>query len=264
MNNDDAVGEVVVHAHGDTSAAERAYAKDKIAHLVSLPPAPVLYGKVDLVAHADPARERPAFAKAELDVNGQVVRAHATGSTMFEAIDFLEARLRRRIERSAHLQEARHLRHRDDGHDWQRGDPTDHRPSYFPRPVEDRDVIRRKTFAMDDLTVDEAALALEQLDHDFYLFRNLATGEDNVLHRVGDGRYELLEPSPSGSGNDATGAVSTSPVRPSTTTLDDATELLDAGDLAFVFFVDPVTSRGSVVYRRYDGHYGLVTATSNA
>ena len=261
MNQDEAVSGLVVHAHGDTSHVERAYGKDKIAHLVALAPAPVLYGKVDLIAHADPARERPASAKAELDVNGHVIRAHATGSTMFEAIDCLEARLRRRIERSAHLQASRHFRHRDDGHDWQRGDPADHRASYFLRPVEDREVIRRKTFAMDDLTVDEAVLALEQLDHDFYLFRNLDTGEDNVLHRVGDGRYELHEPSPSGSADGATAPVSPSPVRPSTTTLDDAAELLDEGDLAFVFFVDPTTRRGSVVYRRYDGHYGVVTAT---
>ena len=33
---------------------------------------------------------------------------------------------------------------------------------------------------------DEAVFDLELLDHDFYLFKNLETGEDNVVARSGD------------------------------------------------------------------------------
>ena len=35
--------------------------------------------------------------------------------------------------------------------------------------------------------------------------------------------------------------------------------LLDEGDEPFVFFAEPDTSRGQVLYRRFDGHYGLIT-----
>lgn len=41
--------------------------------------------------------------------------------------------------------------------------------------------------------------------------------------------------------------------------VDEAIERLDAGADPFVFFADPVTGRGNVVYRRYDGHCGLIT-----
>ena len=85
--------EVVVQARGEVSKTERAYAHDKIEHLLSRVRGPVLFARVDLTMHADPARERPAFAKAELDVNGRVVRAHVAAATMFEAVDLLEARL---------------------------------------------------------------------------------------------------------------------------------------------------------------------------
>ena len=34
---------------------------------------------------------------------------------------------------------------------------------------------------------------------------------------------------------------------------------LDAGDASFVFFADSATGRGNVLYRRHDGHYGLIT-----
>jgi hypothetical protein len=35
-------------------------------------------------------------------------------------------------------------------------------------------------------------------------------------------------------------------------------ERLDMSGERFVFFVDPQTRRGAVMYRRYDGHHGLV------
>ena len=39
-----------------------------------------------------------------------------------------------------------------------------------------------------------------------------------------------------------------------------ACERLDALELPFLFFRDSGTGRGSVLYLRYDEHYGLVTA----
>ena len=36
---------------------------------------------------------------------------------------------------------------------------------------------------MSEMTPEEAVLYLELLDHDFYLFRNRETGEDNVILR---------------------------------------------------------------------------------
>lgn len=254
-------GEVVVQARGPVPRADQAYAHDKVAQLRRLVSGPVLFARVDLVVHQDPARERPALVKAELDVNGHLVRAHAAASTVRAAVDLLEARLRERLERLGHLQEAKHLRHRDGAGAWRHGDAPDPRPSFFPRPVEEREVVRRKTFAVGELTPEEASVELEVLDHDFYLFKNALTGEDNVLHRVGEQRYELLEPRLPQPGREADGLIRPSPLRTSEMTADAAIDLLDLGDEPFVFFLDTTTRRGEVVYRRYDGHYGLITAT---
>jgi ribosome-associated translation inhibitor RaiA len=251
--------EVVVHTGGRVPEDARVYAHDKIAHVLKFASGRVLFAKVDLVAHADPARERSAFAKAELDVNGRMVRAHAAATTMFEAVDLLEGRLRERIERLAHAQEAKHFRHRGDDHEWHRGDlPASRRP-YFPRPVDEREIVRHKTFAAGDATPEEAVLELEQLDHDFYLFHNVVTDEDNVLWRLAAGQYQLLEPSPAATPTEPGSGISPSPIRPSGMNLEGAIELLGLGDQPFVFFLDQdTTGRGSVVYRRYDGHYGLI------
>jgi ribosome-associated translation inhibitor RaiA len=251
--------DVVVQSRGDVSSAERAYARDKIASVRRFAPGVVLFARVDLTAHSDPARERPAFAKAELDIDGRLVRAHVAATTMFEAVDRLEARLRDRVERYAHHQEAVHLRHRAPAlHEWRHGDPPSSRPSYFPRPVAERELVRHKTFAVGATTPEEAVLDLELLDHDFHLFTNVETCEDNVVARSEDGGYELFEPSATCTLRDAAASIRRSAVRPPTMGLDGARALLDVGDAPFVFFVEPESGRGRVLYRRYDGHYGLI------
>ena len=256
---------VVVEARGEVSARERVYAQEKINRIVGLAPGPVLFARVDLTAHADPARERPAFATAELDVNGRLVRAHVAAATMLEAIDLLEARLRDRLERYAHRAEAQHLRHRGGGeHEWRHGDEPTSRPSYFPRPVEDRELVRHKTFAVGQMTPEEAVLDLELLDHDFHLFRNRETGEDNVVTRSLSGEYELLEPSATSALEETGAPIRHAAARPPILNVDDAERFLDLGDLPFVFFLDPEDGRGRVLYRRYDGHYGLIVPAEDA
>ena len=253
--------EVVVHARGRVSATERAYAQDKVGRLQGLGPGPVLFARVDLTAHADPARERPAFAKAELDVNGRLVRAHVAAATMFEATDLLEARLRNRLERYAHHEESKHLRHRaTEAHEWRHGEEPSARPSYFPRAADEREVVSRKTFAVGEMTPDEAVVDLELLDHDFYLFRNCETDEDNVVARSDGSTYELFEPARTTPLDDVVAPIRHGDVRPTAAELDEAREMLDVADVRFVFFVDPDSRRGRILYRRYDGHYGLITA----
>jgi ribosome-associated translation inhibitor RaiA len=251
--------EVAVHARGAITAAERAYAQKKIRGLSRLAWGPTLFAGVDLTLHADPARDRPAFAKAEMDVNGRVVRAHVAAATVLEAIDLLEARLRDRLERVAHHEESKHLRLRSrDEHEWHHGDRATSRPSYFPRPFEERELIRTKTFAVEEMTPDEAVFDLELLDHDFYLFKNLETGEDNVITRSGSSEYELFEPSATCSLEETAVVIKHSATRPTALSVERAIEMLELAGLPFLFFVDPDNGRGRVLYHRYDGHYGLI------
>jgi hypothetical protein len=100
-------------------------------------------------------------------------------------------------------------------------------------------VLRRKTFATHPLTADEAADEMAVLDHDFYLYIDRESGNEAVVHR-----------NPAGDG------VLLTPVELSE---DQARERLDVGGEPFVFYRDPGDARGRVLYRRYDGGYGLIT-----
>jgi putative sigma-54 modulation protein len=44
------------------------------------------------------------------------------------------------------------------------------------------------------MTAEEAALQLELVGHDFFVFQNDESGEVNVLYRRNDGDYGLIEP----------------------------------------------------------------------
>jgi ribosome-associated translation inhibitor RaiA len=260
----DTPADVVVDTRGEVTDEDRAYVQDKVFHVATRAPEPVLYGRVELTLHDDPARPKPAFGSAELDVNGHLVRAHVAAATMRETVDLLEARLADRMERFAHRAESQHLRHRGDGGVWRHGDLPTERPSHYPRPVDEREIVRTKTFAVGPATPDEAAFDLEMLDHDFHLFTNLETGEDNVIRRVPGGGYELFEPTATCSLTEASVEIRHSPVRPTTTSVETARGILDAADEPYVFFLDAQTGRGSVLYRRYDGHYGLIVVADEA
>jgi hypothetical protein len=120
--------------------------------------------------------------------------------------------------------------------------------------------MRRKTFALEPMTPQEAAWDLEALDHAFYLFRDLDTEADAVVYRRDDGRLGVIGPAGQGWAEEPPAGE---PVREESrmnaaTRLDDAIAEMDALDHRFLYFVDAETGRGNVIYLRIDGHYGLI------
>ena len=57
-------------------------------------------------------------------------------------------------------------------------------------------VTKMKSFNMEPITVDEAVLCLDYIDHDFYVFRNKETGEVNVLYRGTTAALDSSSPPP--------------------------------------------------------------------
>jgi RNA polymerase-binding transcription factor DksA/ribosome-associated translation inhibitor RaiA len=258
-----AVPEPVIEVVALSPAAEpvKGYAEAKVRAVTGLVDEPILHARVKLTVAPDPAVERPARAQATLDVNGRLVRAEVAAHALQEAVDLLEGRLHDRLGHRAEREKAlRHLGTEVRPGEWRHGQQPTERPDRFDRPPEDREIIRRKTFAVHDLTLDEAAFDLEALDVDFYLFRDLGTGGDAVLRRLPGGRYGLRRlDEPEGEAPAALVEVEVDPQPAPTLSLDEALEWLGTADEPFVFFRDRGTGRARIVYHRYDGHYGLIT-----
>jgi len=252
---------VDVTTHGELPGAAD-YARSKIGELGRLTHRPVLHAHVKLTAHHDPAVQRPVVAQANLDVEGRLVRAQVEAATAREAIDRLEARLRHQLERAAEHWEARRGELPAAGpHEWRHDSEPTHRSSYFVRPADERRVIRRKSFAMAPCTVDEAALEMDLLDYDFHLFTEKGTVSAGVLYRGGPTGYRLalVAPAPADRLSPFELPVTISPQPAPCLTEKEAAERLGLLGLPFLFYIDAAEGRASVLYHRYDGHYGLIT-----
>jgi ribosome-associated translation inhibitor RaiA len=252
---------VQVGAQGRVPAEMRELAAVKAGSLLRFASKPVLSARVTLAVSADPAVPRPAVAQATVDLNGRIVRAQAAGEDMRAAIEHMAARLRVRLNRSARDWAARRgtLPVPEPG-EWRHQSIPAHRHAYFPRPAAERSVIRRPDYASHPLTPEEAVAELDLLDYDFHLFNERSTGEDSVLYRVGD-RYRLVQarPKPDRLGP-LPAAVTLSEHQAPVLTIKEAISRLEWLGQPFVFFVTAETGRGSLLYHRYDGHYGLIRA----
>ena len=70
-------------------------------------------------------------------------------------------------------------------------------PEYIEEDLaeeEERKVVRRKTFPVRPMSVEDAAIEMELLGHSFFAFINIDTDRTNVLYLRKDGNLGLLEP----------------------------------------------------------------------
>jgi hypothetical protein len=81
---------------------------------------------------------------------------------------------------------------------------------------------------------------MEQLDHDVHLFIDEVTGREAVVYRGTPAGYDVDPPRLASRA---------------------AVDRLNRGGQPFLFFAEAATGRGRLLYRRYDGHYGLVTSS---
>jgi putative sigma-54 modulation protein len=63
-----------------------------------------------------------------------------------------------------------------------------------PLPAEAGRIIKNKRFELKPMSPDEAAMQMELLDKDFFVFTNDNSGEINVIYRRRDGNFGLIEP----------------------------------------------------------------------
>lgn len=66
----------------------------------------------------------------------------------------------------------------------------------FEQPKEDEDervIVKRKEIEMKPMSEDEAILQMNLIGHEFFVFKNVATGNVDVLYMRKDGNYGIIE-----------------------------------------------------------------------
>ncbi|MBE6694134.1 MAG: ribosome-associated translation inhibitor RaiA [Ruminococcaceae bacterium] len=67
---------------------------------------------------------------------------------------------------------------------------------YFEEDMEEDEdiIIRTKKFEFRPMSPEEAVMQMNLLDHEFYVFNDIASGDTCVVYRRHDGTYGLIEP----------------------------------------------------------------------
>jgi putative sigma-54 modulation protein len=186
--------EIIVKSKGcDVPTRLRSEAVERIEHATRF--FDRLLG-VEMVFSAEhnPRIPTPALVELTARTKGHHIRAEGAGEDHRSAVDVAVVRFERQLARY----KARLV-------DRQRGRG---RPVVVPSvsngereepPVADdlwptSRIVRRKRFEYYPMMPEQAAIQLELLDHDFYVFTNRQTGQCSVIYRRRDGDLGLIEP----------------------------------------------------------------------
>ncbi|MBQ9306996.1 MAG: ribosome-associated translation inhibitor RaiA [Clostridia bacterium] len=118
--------------------------------------------------------------------NNVILRSESSAQgNLFAAIDDALAKMERQIHR-----------HRTKLSKRLREDAFSVEPEYIEEEENEGvlEVVRRKTFPVRPMSVEDAAIQMEMLGHSFFAFVNIDTERINVLYQRKDGGLGLLEP----------------------------------------------------------------------
>lgn len=140
-------------------------------------------------------------AQMTIAASGATLRGQESGLTLFAAVDavadVMDKQIRRYKGRAYRTAQARRSARsqalRDDMGAMLEEIAAD--ADAEDEPIEELGkVVRVKRFAMKPMSVEDAIMEMELLDHDFFLFRNAETNTHNVVYRRTDGDYGVIEP----------------------------------------------------------------------
>jgi ribosome hibernation promoting factor len=145
-------------------------------------------------------------AEATVFTRGPVIRAKESSNDMYASIDLVTEKVERQVKKYRDRVQHRAQRHHGKAADvvapetnggeaapaGAEGEPA----VALAAPVDHIEprVVKSKQFALKPMSVEEAALQLELVGHDFFVFTNAETSDTNVVYKRRDGHYGLIEP----------------------------------------------------------------------
>lgn len=153
---------------------------------------------VNLSVAKNPRIAASQVAEVTIYANGAVIRAEEASEHLYASIDLVADKISRQLrkykERNFSNKSSTDVKNIEENLDLELLDYnlTDNRAATLPT-----EVVRTKYFAMSALTIEEALAQLQLVDHDFYMYRSVETGEINVVYRRNHGGFGVIQPRPS-------------------------------------------------------------------
>ena len=163
----------------DVTPALKDYAEKRIKKLRKY------FNGADVQVNMSVARENH-IVEVTLLVNGLILRGEESTEDMYASLDLVVDKLEKQIEKHK-TKLSRRLR---DGNIKSIINDQVKREAEEEAPR----IVRTKRIAMKPITVEEAILQMDLVDHDFFVFINADTEQVNVVYRRKDKNYGLIEP----------------------------------------------------------------------
>jgi len=130
-------------------------------------------------------REKSGYkVESTINANGTIFRAETKADDPYDCVDRCIEKLSSQMSRfKTKLQKK---------HKGQKAIDFEELPVY-DEPEEEIQVVKRKKFELEPMTVDEAIVQMELVEHDFFVFLNMETDSVNVVYKRDDEDYGLLE-----------------------------------------------------------------------
>lgn len=126
--------------------------------------------------------------------------------------------------------------------------------------ISEAGIARHKSIQLRQATPCQAGAVMDAMDYDVHMFTDIATGEEAIVYRAGPAglrlaRQRRVHPPAKTAG----AAITVNPHRTLILTPRRGADRVNRHGLPFLFFTDPTSARGNLLYRRYDGALTLIT-----
>jgi putative sigma-54 modulation protein len=166
--------------------ALRAYAERKLQHLTH-------YFSNIREAHVTVSTQRNwHIVEVQLDGDGVFLRGEERTPDAYATIDAVVEKLQSQVKRFKGKLLVRPRPTMEPAPERETGAEEAAAPGEEEEPLPV--VVRTKRFAVKPMIAEEAAMQMELLNHDFFVFLNAETQQVNVVYRRRDGNYGLIEP----------------------------------------------------------------------
>ena len=148
--------------------------------------------EVELWTEKNPSISDNQVVEATIFTKGPVIRAREASPDIYASIDLVFAKLERQVKKYrgklvARSQGAHKEAFVSEGFEVPEEAELIEEEAASPR------IVKTKQFMIKPMAPEEAALQLELVGHDFYVFTNSETQETAVVYRRRDGNYGLIE-----------------------------------------------------------------------
>jgi putative sigma-54 modulation protein len=169
----------------EISDSIRRYAEDKLRKL-DRQLHELTQVELELRVERNPSISANQVAEVTVWTKGPTLRVTEASTDMKASIDQLTEKLLRQVEHYRAKRRRKQIRGN--------GTPPGGSMS-IPDEETGPQIVKTKQFSMKPMSAEEAALQLDLVGHDFFVFRSDESGEVNVIYRRKDGGYGLIEPS---------------------------------------------------------------------